>query len=207
MTRRLSLKSARRVETVAREFDGLLNRLIAGVWRGGSNQSAFERSMLELLSQYIHESYVSGFTYGGGDESELDETDRRFIATAFRDQRRYVSSFAADVFNAVDQEDLQASIMQRLSMWTSNVRSMGDYGQASVDKNQVMEFRRRPELRRAKETCHTRGATQGCAELLGKRMRWKDIMARGLQVYAGNPKFTCRNYNCVHGWFPVKGKT
>ena len=204
IARRLSLKSARRVETVAREFQGVLLRMADGVWRYGSNQNAFERSMVLALSQYMRESYIAGFKYGGGNEEDLDDADESFIKSSIRTQLPYIPDFAAAVFAAVADEDAQEVIAARISMWTSNVRSMGDSGQASVNKNQVMEFKRRPDLRNAKETCRTRGATQGCAEMLGRRMRWKDIMARGLQVYAGNPAYACKGWRCVHGWYPVK---
>ena len=193
-----AVKSARRVETVASEFEGALTNLVGRLWNGKLTQSAFDAAMRTLLQDYIRDVYIAGFTYGGGKEEDLDDEDESFTQTAIKTQLAYVGQFASDAFDARGDDRAKENIRSRILMWTASVRAVGDSGQASVDKNQVMVFRVRPGMRASDESCDR------CQSLLGKKMKWRDIMKQRLYVVPGNKEFECEGWLCVHGWYPVR---
>jgi hypothetical protein len=189
---------------VVKEYDDRLNNLVYRTWNtlehAGYEQTALVAGLTEvlrnnhkaLIRELGPQAYYEGMREAGvkTPEDDADETDQVAIREWIAGQVARVNDFAIAVLAAGTDKAKRAQIVQRMTFWVDNVRTVGGMGYMNSKRNMPgtwkMNF-----VHPTKEHCTT------CAMLNGKRRRLKWFLSNGyIPRQRGSITLSCRGYNC-----------
>lgn len=182
------------ISTVARKFQADLRGIVTVGFTGDGSILSEVRN---LVKSSVGNAYVAGLAEGGVSFDEMDNDDAMMIVELSTEQLDFVTDFVRAVREAKTDRAMQRDILDnRIALWTASIEAAGAAGLASAKKNEMVEFKVRPDADPSEESCST------CKRLLGQRHRRKWVLARGLIVKPGNPNYECGNWKCPHDWLP-----
>lgn len=184
------------IASVARRFNRELKSLVSDAWNGSGT---ITRDMRQLVKQYVEDAYIEGLKEGNIPADEMTVDDAQMIDELNLTQQDYVPDFVKAIRDAQDDKAAQRDILDnRIPLWSASIEAAGMQGLASASANEMVEFGIAPGEEPSDESCPT------CKRLMGKRMRRKTVVAKGLLIHPGNENYECGNWRCPHNWLPIK---
>ena len=185
------------IESIASQFHADLRNLVVLAW---NSDGSILGDMRALVKQAVENAYIDGLRAGGVEDPEdVEADDAQMIDELALTQKDFVTGFVRDVRAAKNDKAAQRDILNnRIDLWTANIEAAYQAGLASAKGGELVEFGLAPGAEPSDESCTT------CERLMGKRMRRKTVVAKGLLIHPGNDNYECGCWRCPHEWLPVK---
>lgn len=192
----------RTIAQVVRVYRDQLTNFVYETLNGSMDAISLRRVHREMVRRMGPDAYLEGLREGGVPIEELDGSDRKAITEWIGGQLAHVNGFAADTVAARGNDAKRKQIMARLDLWVESMRTIGNQGLMSAQKNKMGTWRLGP----TEEHCITKNGRIGCANLHGKRHRLSWFLSRGIiPRQPGSAILGCQGYQCLCGIFDDKG--
>lgn len=175
------------VDEIVNEYNNIMSPLVLRAFQGKIDARELAAQHRVALRELAAQVYFEGMKAGGVEQTEADDTDRQTIKDWIDEQTTHVRDFASAAQDAGSDKLSREAVRSRLDLWLIALRSLGDLGFASAQKNAMGTW----ELGATEEHCNT------CAQLNGKRHRlswWVkyDFIPR----QPGSTTLDCGGWNC-----------
>lgn len=177
----------RTIAQVVRTYHDQLTNSVYNTLNGRMDAMGMGRAHRDMIFRLGPDAYMEGLREGGVPAEELDAEDRKAIREWINGQWAHVSGFASDTVAARDDDGKRKQILSRLDMWVESMRTIGNQGLMSAQKNKMGTW----YLGGTSEHCRT------CANLHRKRHRLSWYTSRRLiPRQPGSDTLECKGYLC-----------
>lgn len=136
---RLALEhiAALTVKTIGQVVNGYQDALTNFVYDAFNYRMSvidFRRAMKALIREVAPEALTEGWREGGLTDVDVEDEDQEWfdegVADWIQDQSQYVNDFAQAAYDAGDDKDARAAILDRVDLWVDALRRLGELGRA-----------------------------------------------------------------------------
>jgi hypothetical protein len=181
------------VAQVTRDYEDALDRFVHETLDRRMDKTDFRRAHKALIRSVAREVYVEGVREGGGEESDIEESDTKKIAAWVREQAGHVDAFSDAIWEASGvgaDESKRDAALARVPLWTASLTNLGDLGRLAVLGDPMLTY-------------DGEDGAESCAECQTykfqrhRRSWWerRDLLRRN-----GNENYTCGRWqdHCLH---------
>lgn len=183
----------RSVSSVVSVYRKQLEQFVGQAFMGQMDATDLRRAHRALLRELGPQAYDEGLKAGGVGPEEKDGVDATNISNWLDEQLAHVNDFARAILDSRGPGENRAAINSRIDLWVESMRSLGNLGALSAQKN-VMQIFDGPD---GGESCGT------CRSLKGKKHRARWWIEHGLVPGPGNDHFECGGWKCQHTLRPA----
>lgn len=192
---RVAILRGRDYATIRREYHDNIYGAVVGYLDSSLPVTRYRNLAKRAIDRLFPAAFQAGYEESSGEET-LDKDDAVWIAARAEAEGEFIDDLFASLkeLRAGGDFDADAVATRHADGYSATLDGIYSEGRLRGAGNRVFEFGGES----GKESCGT------CVGLMGKRLRARTIVKRGLIPAPGNRVFECGGWRCEHFWFDPK---